>query len=243
MPKKIVFVVFHDKDRKTFEWIKSEFFKRKLPKGVKPLFSLDDIEIMEATSTSNFDTETHSAMLVICSKSLLLDSKANQIIKRFKGTSDEVLPVVVDGSPYSSIEKNNSASEECFPQSLLYKIGPDGAISNERTEPLYTDIRKGAYRPRNAITQIKSGILKIDYRDLMQREKRRKNISLFFTFVVILPFVFLLLKWFSITWGQIRQGPMNSELDNEKVRESIDYMFKEMGRTTEKKEKENTSEL
>ena len=88
----------------------------------------------------------------------------NEEIKRFKtlGRADFIIPLIIGGEP-------GDAEKECFPAALRFKLGSDGALTQEPEEPIAADARpegdgKNTCTPSNAIAEadIKQGAIVIE---------------------------------------------------------------------------------
>jgi serine/threonine-protein kinase len=62
---------------------------------------------------------------------------------------------------------------------LRYKLGPDGNLSTERTEPIAADARPGKDGRNNAKLKLIAGLLGVGFDGLRQREQRRRQRQLF----------------------------------------------------------------
>ena len=68
----------------------------------------------------------------------------NEEILAFKrlGREDRIFCLIVGGEP-NATDMPGREEEECFPPALRYRLGPDGALSTTRTEPIAADARAG----------------------------------------------------------------------------------------------------
>jgi len=104
-----------------------------IPKALRPIFR--DREDFSAGHSLTQQTlaalEASQFLIVICSPNAAQSQYVNEEIRRFKamGRADRVIPVIVDGEPANP-------ERECFPAALRFKLGPDGAPTDEREEPL-----------------------------------------------------------------------------------------------------------
>src|SRR3954454_23926646 len=109
-----------------------------VPKTLGPIFR--DREDFSAGHSLTEQTlaalEASQFLIVICSPNAAQSKYVNEEIRRFKamGRSDRVIPVIVDGEP-------GDPARECFPPALRFKLGPDGAFTDEREEPIAADAR------------------------------------------------------------------------------------------------------
>ncbi|HEX8137971.1 MAG TPA: toll/interleukin-1 receptor domain-containing protein [Pyrinomonadaceae bacterium] len=114
-------------------------------------------------------------LIVICSPKSAVSQWVNEEIKTYKalGREDRVLCLIVDGEPYAS-DKPESGLLECFPPAVRYRVGREGSLTSERTEPIAADARKGKDGRTNSRFKLLAGILGVGYDELKQREKRRQ---------------------------------------------------------------------
>jgi tetratricopeptide (TPR) repeat protein len=99
----------------------------------------------------------------------------NEEILSYKrlGRGDRILALIVGGEPNAS-DKPGTEEQECFPEALRYKIGPDGELSNEREEPVAADLRPEGDGKAAAKLKLIAGILGVGYDELRQREQQRR---------------------------------------------------------------------
>jgi tetratricopeptide (TPR) repeat protein len=153
-----------------------------VPKRLTPIFR-DREELASATDLGTVISEalTQSAcQIVICSPSSARSKWVNEEILAFKrlGREDRIFCLIVDGEPNASDDPAH-AQEECFPQALRYKLGPDGNLSTDRTEPIAADARAGKDGRGNAKLKLIAGLLGVGFDGLRQREQRRRQRQLF----------------------------------------------------------------
>jgi tetratricopeptide (TPR) repeat protein len=153
-----------------------------VPKRLAPVFR-DREELASATDLGTLLTEalTQSAcQIVICSPASARSKWVNEEILTFKrlGREDRIFALIVGGEPYASADPAH-ADEECFPPALRYKLGPDGNLSSEPTEPIAADARPGKDGRTNAKLKLIAGLLGVGFDGLRQREHRRRQRQLF----------------------------------------------------------------
>jgi tetratricopeptide (TPR) repeat protein len=149
-----------------------------VPRRLHPIFR--DRE--ELPASSDLGTQLMAALrgsmflIVICSPSGAASHWVHEEILAFKRMHGEgrVLALVVDGVPWAS-DKDPASPDECFPRSLRYKLGPDGELSDVRTEPLAADIRPGSDGRRLAKLKLVAGLTGLRLDDLVQREQQRRT--------------------------------------------------------------------
>ena len=114
-------------------------------------------------------------LIVICSPSSAKSHWVDQEILQFKRTHGEsrILALVVGGEPNAS-DQAGRADEECFPNSLRFRLGLDGELSATPAEPIAADIRAGADGWRLAKLKLIAGLTGLALNDLAQREAQRR---------------------------------------------------------------------
>jgi TIR domain len=147
-----------------------------IPKTLWPIFR--DREDFAAGHSLTEQTlaalEASQFLIVICSPNAAQSQYVNEEIRRFKklGRSARVIPIIVDGEPGDS-------QRECFPAAVRFKIGPDGALTNEREEPVAADARPQKDGREIAKQKVVAGLLAIGLDEILRRAERarkRRNI-------------------------------------------------------------------
>ena len=149
----------------------------RVPRKLSPIFR--DRE--ELPASADLGAELNAALLgsmfliAICSRSAARSPWVNEEILQFKRAYGEsrVLALIVDGEPNASDMPGREA-EECFPNSLRFRVGPDGELSTRRSEPIAADIRPGADGQRLARMKLIAGLTGLPLNDLVQREAQRR---------------------------------------------------------------------
>ena len=106
---------------------------------------------------------------------------------------------MLDGEPNAS-DKPATVKQECFPPALRYRVDENGKLTDQRTEPIAGDLRKGGDGWRGAFLKAVSGITGLGFDALARREqKRRKRRILTGSVAAAIVAVFLLvvgyLQW------------------------------------------------
>ncbi|PYS93585.1 MAG: hypothetical protein DMF64_04065 [Acidobacteria bacterium] len=150
-------------------------------------------------------------LIVICSPRSAVSRWVNEEIKEFKawGREDRVLCLIVEGEP-NATDKPELGLLECFPPALRFRVGADGKLTDEHTEPIAADARKDKDGRENAKLKVLAGILGVGFDELRQREvvrqrKRRLKIGTgVFGLMLALAFVYLAMadKGWSIPGGE-----------------------------------------
>ncbi len=204
------FISYSHQDDKWGKWLHKSLEQYRVPKALvgkknrdgsvpKTLFPIfrDREELPTSTDLGAMihNVLNHSLyLIVICSPSSARSHWVNEEILAFKrmGKENKILAVIVDGEPNAS-DNPLREEEECFPPALRYKIGKDGLLSDQRTEPVAADIRPFADGRKNAKIKLIAGILGVDYDELRQRQKQRTLVRIAFwsLFMAIAACVFL----------------------------------------------------
>jgi len=148
-----------------------------VPRKLAPIFR--DRE--ELPASADLGAELSAALqrsmflMVICSPASAKSHWVDQEILQFKRTHGEkrVLALIVGGEPYAS-NKPGHEDQECFPNSLRFRLGPDGELSDVPAEPIAADIRKGADGWRLGKMKLIAGLSGLSLNDLVQREAQRR---------------------------------------------------------------------
>jgi tetratricopeptide (TPR) repeat protein len=153
-----------------------------VPKRLSPVFR-DREELPSATDLGrllNEALETSRSQIIICSPQSAKSRWVNEEILTFKrlGREDRVFCLIIGGEPNAS-DIPGREDEECFPPALRYKLGPDGNLSDLRTEPIAADARQGKDGKQNAKLKLIAGLLGVGFDSLRRREQQRRNRRLF----------------------------------------------------------------
>jgi tetratricopeptide (TPR) repeat protein len=155
-----------------------------IPKRLSPVFR-DREELASATDLSaaiNDALQGSACQIIICSPQAAKSRWVNEEILAFKrlGREDRIYCLIVDGEPNAS-ELPGREQEECFPPALRFRLGPDGNLSDTRTEPIAADARAGKDGKTRAKLKLIAGMLGVGFDLLRRREQQRFNRRLFIT--------------------------------------------------------------
>ncbi len=119
--------------------------------------------------------EASRYLIVICSPQAAKSRWVNEEVRYFKSlqVEDRVLCLIVAGEP-NPADKARPQEEECFPDPVRYRVGVDGTLGNERTEPLAADVRREGDGKANAKLKTVAGLAGVNFDDLKHREQHRK---------------------------------------------------------------------
>ncbi len=148
-----------------------------IPRRLAPIFR-DRDELASATDLGRKVNEAlaqSANLLVICSPHSATSHWVNEEVLAFKrlGRSERIFCLIVDGEP-DATELPGRAAEECFAPALRHRLGADGALSDERTEPIAADARPGKDGKTNAKLKLIAGLLDLDFDALKRRELKRR---------------------------------------------------------------------
>jgi tetratricopeptide (TPR) repeat protein len=159
-----------------------------LPKSLRPIFRDRD----EFSAGHSLTEQTLAALdesqflIVLCSPSAAISKYVNEEVRYFKanGGASRLIPIIVDGEP-------GDAQRECFSPALRFKLGPDGALTDEPEEPLAADARPQGDGKEIAKQKVIAGLLGLGLDEILRRaERARKRRT---RFVAGLAAAFLLL--------------------------------------------------
>ena len=149
-----------------------------VPERVAPIFR-DRDEL--ATATDLGETLTRALresafQLVICSTAAAKSRWVNEEILAFKrlGREQRIFCLLVDGEPGASANPA-TADQECFPNALIYVMGPDGQLTTTRSEPIAADARPGKDGKNDVRLKLIAGMLGVGLDELKQREAHRRQ--------------------------------------------------------------------
>jgi MTH538 TIR-like domain (DUF1863)/GYF domain 2 len=113
-------------------------------------------------------------LIVLCSTKAAASRWVNEEVRYFKslGRSDRILAVIIDGMPNGS-DQLNTADQECFPPALRYRVNREGQLTDERTEPIAGDLRKGGDGWTSVLLKAIAGITGMGYDAFAKREAKR----------------------------------------------------------------------
>ena len=149
-----------------------------VPARLAPVFR-DRDELATATSLGEILTaalEQSACQVVICSRKSAKSRWVNEEIKTFKrlGKAHRIFAVIVDGEPHASANPA-TADEECFPPALIFRMGADGGLTDEPTEPIAADLRPGKDSKLDVRLKLVAGMVGVGLDELKQREAHRRH--------------------------------------------------------------------
>lgn len=114
-------------------------------------------------------------MIVVCSPAAAASRWVNEEVLSFKRAHGEerVFALIASGEPHASVAPS-LADQECFPESLRFRLGADGNLTSEIAEPIAADLRPGADGRRLAKLKLAAALSGLRLDDLVQREAQRR---------------------------------------------------------------------
>lgn len=179
------FISYSHKDEKWAAWLHKSLETFRVPKhlvgettsmGVVPERMGKVFRDREELSSSHsLGTELTQALedsacqIVICSPNAVNSHWTNEEILTYKrlGRESRIFCLIVDGEP--------GTDAECFPPALRFKMGADGALSDQPAEPIAADARPHGDGRQNAKLKLISGMLGVGFDALKQRENQRRH--------------------------------------------------------------------
>ena len=225
-----VFLSYSHHDKKWGEWLHRALENYKIdkdlvgrqtpagsvPKTLRPIFrDRDDFAAgYSLTEQTVAALEASQFLIVICSPRAATSPYVNEEIRRFKamGRAERVIAIIIDGQP-------GDAEQECFPAALRRKVRADGALTDEREEPIAADARPAADGREMARQKVVAGILGVDLDEIARRAERAAR-KRFRTWVASLAF--LTIGFAAITvWAELNRREAETQR-NEADRQRIE---------------------
>jgi tetratricopeptide (TPR) repeat protein len=149
-----------------------------VPERLAPVFR-DREELATATNLGETLTRAlaeSATQIIICSPAAARSRWVNEEILTFKrlGREDRIFCLIVSGEPGASA-RPGTADEECFPNALIHRMGPDGELTGERSEPIAADVRPGKDGRNDAKLKLIAGLVGVSLDELKQREAQRRH--------------------------------------------------------------------
>ena len=166
------FLSYH-RDRKCGDWLHRALETYRVPKRIVgqstrdgrrprklfPIFRDREELAVSADLGTHVNEALTQSLIVVCSPNAVKSVSVNAEVKFFKklGREDRVLALILAGEPNASDGKLGfAAEEECFPEALRYRVGPEGQLLPIRAEPVAGDARENKDGKANAKAEIVS---------------------------------------------------------------------------------------
>ena len=201
-----------------------------VPERFAPVFR-DRDELATATSLGDTLTralEQSAFEIVICSPKAANSKWVNEEILAYKrlGREHRIFALIVGGEPGSSASPA-TADQECFPNALIYKMGADGQLTTEKSEPIAADARQGKDSKLDVKLKLLAGMLGIGLDELKQREARRRYrrmMALVTTSVVGMAITSGLAAAAWIARNQAERERVRAETEAETARQTTNFL-------------------
>lgn len=161
---------------------KIESFKLSLGKDSKPRLRPVFLDRAELAAHGSLDSQIESALadskylVVICSPTAARSAHVNQEVAFFKslGREMEVLCLIIGGEPNTNPITGTPRNDECFPQSVRFRVSASGEVTDQPAKPVAADARRGADGTFNAILKVIATLANQSFEGLRQREQSRQ---------------------------------------------------------------------
>lgn len=143
-----------------------------VPKTLRPIFR--DREDFSAGHSLNEQTiaalEASQFLIIICSPNAARSQYVNDEIRHFKagGGAAGVIPIIVEGEP-------GDPERECFPPAIRFKLGANGALTDQREEPIAADTRPQGDGKEIAKQKVVAALLGVGLDEIMRRAERARK--------------------------------------------------------------------
>jgi hypothetical protein len=200
-----------------------------VPKTLRPIFrDRDDFPAGHSLTEQTLAAlEASQFLIVLCSPNAAQSAYVNEEIRCFKalGRAALVINVIVDGEP-------GDPEHECFPPAVRFKVGADGAITEERENPIAADARPQGDGKEIAKQKIVAGLLGVGLDEIMRRaeraRKRRNLVRVGWAGAAAVLVLTAVLGW----WGVNRlNGQLLSSQDMNSARDVADICERARGFT------------
>ena len=197
------FISYSHKDKAFASWLHKRIENYKIPKSLRKKYPnlpkdlkrsifRDEEELpiaVDLPENLSYALKHSELLIVICSPNAVNSYWVDKEIKDFKLYHGErkVFAIIKEGKANA-----NDPIQEAFPKSLIYKIDTTGSLTNEKIELIAGNAQKRGDREKELIRLI-AGMLKIDFADLWQREKKDARKRKVFKLSLLALFVALVL--------------------------------------------------
>ena len=196
-----------------------------VPERIAPIFR-DRDELATATSlgaTLTRALEQSAFLLVICSREGAQSRWVDEEIKTYKrlGREDRIFALIVDGEP-------GSADQDCFPEALRLRMGADGQLTTERTEPIAADGRPSKDGKLDVKLKLIAGMLGVGLDELKQREAQRRQGRLMWLLVASIGGMGVASTLAGAAWlarNDAQRQRMRAESEAETARQTTRFML------------------
>lgn len=191
MTRYVAFISYSHRNRPETEWLHGALERYRIPAKLVgketrlgpvparliPIFrDRDELSAADELGEQLREALANSGhLIVVASPAAARSQWVNEEILTYKRMHGEgrVLALIVGGEPWASNVAGREA-EEAFPAALRYRIGPDGALSEQLAEPIAADIRPNGDGKRLALMKLFAGLTGLRLDDLVQREAQRR---------------------------------------------------------------------
>jgi len=182
------FISYSHADEEVASWLHRRLESYGIPKGIAQgrtrigkVFR-DRVELSAAHDLGGEirqALEASDSLIVMCSPRSAGSRYVEEEIRTFKalGRGERIFAIIVDGEPHAAGKPGRSASEECFPRALLYRVDDEGQLSDEpeANEPIAADVRTGRDGRENGALKLIAGLLDVGLDELVQRERQAER--------------------------------------------------------------------
>ena len=191
MTRYVAFISYSHRNRAETEWLHGALERFRIPAKLVgketrlgpvparliPIFrDRDELSAADELGVQLREALAESGhLIVVASPAAAVSMWVNEEILTYKRMHGEgrVLALIVGGEPWASNVPGREA-DEAFPAALRFRIGPDGALSDQLAEPIAADIRPNGDGKRLGLMKLIAGLTGLRLDDLVQREAQRR---------------------------------------------------------------------
>jgi tetratricopeptide (TPR) repeat protein len=169
----------------------------RVPNALRPIFrDRDDFTAGHSLTEQTLAAlDASAALIVLASPAAAGSHYVNEEIRLFKQRHPgrPIVPVILRGKP-------NGGRDECFPPSLRFIVGADGAVTEHPVELLAADVRKEGDGEELALAKVVARLIGVSTDDVLKREaiaatRRIKLLAAAGTGVAVLVLIAGFLAW------------------------------------------------
>ena len=149
-----------------------------VPKRLFPIFrDRDELPLSADLGATIQDALRASRyLIVLCSPYAAQSRWVNEEVRYFKslGREDRILAIILAGEPNAS-DHPDTAATECFPPALRYRVDNEGHLTDQRTEPIGGDLRRGGDGWTRVFLKAVAGVTGLGFDAFARRESKRRR--------------------------------------------------------------------
>jgi tetratricopeptide (TPR) repeat protein len=195
-----------------------------VPRRLTPIFrDREDLPTSgDLTASVEQALERSRFLIVLCSPASAKSEWVDKEIARFKTLHGEgrVLGVILDNHDTAHV----TDSETLFPPSLRFRVGADGATTDEPVELLAADLRESGDGEKFGFLKIVAGLIGVHLDDLVMRDQNQRNTEMkaMTGAALSIAVVLSVLTWFAV------DARNEARLQRNQAEELVEFMLTDL---------------